>query len=641
MKRMHESARRRPAVSQKRAVHALCLVILLHFMPRGHARQAAQPPHARAGVFAGGQAMIHSAEFRFLAGYPSCCPQYTTGGGTAVIFGASVEFPTSGTIRHSVRASYGSYGGILTSVESIPVVVNGLLQTARIQHTLTTRVPALDIEPMIHADIGTRLGVFGGFRCSFLLDGTLEQYEELITPSTGTFENDSRIRNKRAGDIFALQPLTASVVAGIRTSLPLNASSSYILVPEISAAVGLTSMTGNEEWRVHSIRAGISLMHEWSMTKETARDSATLDLRCDLSVNDGQRDVAQGYLGLRTRERTDVVLPLPVIYFDDQSSALPDRWRYEPPETGGWIDNTSSPALAALTASHALLGIVGERMRMNEEEAVDIVGMTEAGTSDAVVKRRCETVAQVLEQSYGISRSRLFLRTTTAVASGWKEAASVRNGVVLAASPRLLGPVVGRSTERTWTPSILRIRPQPRGTDEVRDWEVRLEWRGRTLRVFRGTTSFPASFSVDMREVDAAVTEDDSLVVVVTATGMRNTRATTRESMPVRRQRDVRDSLLTVFQLVPRFAGSHASGGDAATAWTALMSAVADAPHAPCTLSATAYGNDTASRDFLIRLRGVSPCTVEERSAVGGPYLSTPFPESRLLSTSLLLRHLR
>jgi hypothetical protein len=129
--------------------------------------------------------------------------------------------------------------------------------------------------------------------------------------------------------------------------------------------------------------------------------------------------------------------------------------------------------------------------------------------------------------------------------------------------------------------------------------------------------------------------------VVVTATGMRNTRATTRESMPVRRQRDVSDSLLTVFQLVPRFAGSAASGGDAATAWTAFMSAVADAPHAPCTLSATAYGNDTASRDFLIRLRGVSPCTVEERSAVGGPYLSTPFPESRLLSTSLLLRHLR
>lgn len=374
MKMMHKSERRRSSAWQQRAMSALRLAVVLLFTVHGHARQADQPLVARAGVFAGGQVMIHSADFRYLTGFPSCCPQYTAGGGTATVVGVNVEIPSTRHIRHSIRASVGSYGGTLTSVESTPVVVNGRLQTARIQHTLTTRVPALDIEPMIHADIGTRLGVFGGFRCSFLLDGTLEQYEELIAPSTGTFENDSRIRNKRAGEIFALQPLMASVVAGIRTYLPLNATSSYVLVPEISAAVGLTSLTGNEEWRVHSIRAGISLMHEWSMTKETARDSATLDLRCDLSVNDGQRDVAQGYVGLRTRERTDVVLPLPVIYFDDQSSALPDRWRYEPPETGGWIDNTSSPALAALTASHALLGIVGERMRKDEKEAVDIVG---------------------------------------------------------------------------------------------------------------------------------------------------------------------------------------------------------------------------------------------------------------------------
>ncbi|MFM8569864.1 MAG: hypothetical protein ACKOB6_09705, partial [Candidatus Kapaibacterium sp.] len=511
------------------------------------------------------------------------------------------------------------------------------------------------IEPTIHADIATGIGVFGGLRCSFLLNGTLEQYEELVAPATGTFENDASIRNRLSGVIFALQPLMASVVAGIRTYLPLNTSRSTILVPEISASAGLTSVTGNEEWRVHSIRAGVSLMHEWRSAPEPAADSATLEVRCDLGVSDGQREASQGYLGLRVRERTDVVMPLPGIFFDDDDSQLPGRWQYGAKDSVGWIDDAPSPAMAALTASHAILDIIGRRLRMHAEETVDIVGVTETTSQspDLLAQRRCESVARILEQSHDVARSRMRLRLTTAQdavrsdTSGLSQeamgtlASLMRNSVIVSGSPRVTGPVVGRASERTWTPALLRIRPQVRGTDDVRDWEVRVEWRDRTLRVFRGTLSLPVSITVDMREVDAAVVDDDSLVVVVSATGRRNTMAATREIMPVRRQRDLTDSSLTVLQTVPLAVGSGRTGTDAAGAWTSLVSAIPGGLPLPCDLSVTAYASDRASRRFLERVRKVSPCMFTERAPSPGPFLATPSPETRLLSTSILIRHLR
>lgn len=626
-----------------KSITKICAFLILLFffkVPALHSQETQGLTFLRAGVFAGAQAMVHNAEFRFLAGFPSCCPLYTSGSGSSPILGVNIEFPSSKNLRHSVRASYGLYGGTLSAIESTPVVVGGALQTARILHTLRTNIPALEIEPAIHADITRKLGVFGGFRCSFLLNGTLEQYEELVTPNTGTFENNSRIRNRRSGTIFALQPLMASVVLGMRTTLPLNSAATYLLVPEISAALGLSSLTGNEEWRVHTIRAGISLIHQWPANNRHTRDSATLDVLCNLSANDGQRDLSQSFMGVKIRSRRDVVSLLPVVFFDSSATSLARRWVVDTSASMLEVNGSSSPALAALNSSHKILSVIGIRLRNNNTAILDIVGVRD--TMDEVsagkAMRRCETLARILDTTFGIARSRMRLRVATAQALGYKDASMLRHGVVLLSSPVVMTPLKGIASEHTWTPSLLRIRPQLRGTDEIKEWEIRISLNNQVLRVFRGTTSFPASLVLDIRDHNVDIQSDDSLIVDVITTGVNATAASTRETMPVRVASNSADSVLTIVQLNP----GVTFGAPSIDAMRSILQQELNTQNGgSCSIEWTPYDSNNSSGDVISNLRSTLSCSLTETPPTSSQFISIPYPEAKLLNSSMLLRWLR
>lgn len=555
-------------------------------------QQAPAESRMSAGVFVGAQSVIHDAVFTNLAGFPSCCPQYSSGSGWATVAGLGFEFASIKNIRHSVRASVSDYNGTLTAAETVPVVVDGTLQTARIQHTLRASIKALDIEPLIHAELTPRLGVFAGFRCSFLYGGTAEQFEELIAPATGTFENSARIRNRKSGNIFALQPLMASVVAGIRTTLPLSASWGYVLVPEISASAGVSSITGNETWRANTIRAGVSVMHRIAADAPPVQDSATLDVHCDISPGDEQRDINQLYVGMRLHERNDIIYPLPVVFFDSQDGAgstadsnsespaqyttLPTRFLLDTASSALRVDNISEPSLAMLRACHNVLSVYGRRLAASRSDTLRIIGIVNDTSADSSAAeralRRGRAVARALQSTFGIERGRLrVIRATLAECglAGTGVDSLLRNAVILRLSSGVPEPLYGRTTERVWVPPVLRLRPQLRGTDALRDWEVRVTIQGETLRVWRGMQSLPAVLTMNMKDYTLApflpaqsnndrTSASDSIIVQLTVRGRANTLASTRVGIPVRLLQDTQYSARTIVQAVPSVMASEA-----------------------------------------------------------------------------------
>lgn len=551
-------------------------------------QQAPAESRMNVGVFVGAQSVIHDAVFTNLAGFPSCCPQYSSGSGSATVAGLGFEFASIKNIRHSVRASVSAYDGTLSAAESIPVVVDGTLQTARIQHTLRASIKALDIEPLIHAELTPRLGVFAGFRCSFLYGGTAEQFEELLAPATGTFENNARIRNRKSGNIFALQPLMASVVAGIRTTLPLSASGGYVLVPEISASAGVSSITGNETWRANTIRAGVSIMHRIAADAPPVQDSATLDVHCDISPGDEQRDFNQLYVGLRLRERNDIIYPLPVVFFDSQdgaethsethseSTTLPPRFLLDTASSAMRVDNISEPSLAALRACHNVLSVYGRRVAANRSDTLSIIAIVDdtSAASPAAERalRRGQAIAFALRTTFGIERGRLrVLRASSAECglAGNGTDTLLRNAVMVRVSSGVPEPLRGQTIERVWVPPVVRLRPQLRGTDVLRDWEIRVTLKGETLRVWRGTSSLPSVLTMNMKDYTIAPftpaqfnnehsSASDSIIVQLTVSGRANTLATTRVGIPVRVLRDTPDSVRTIVQAFPTIMSNEA-----------------------------------------------------------------------------------
>jgi hypothetical protein len=71
------------------------------------------------GLYGAYNRTIHTADFRELPGFPSCCPRYTSTTGSGVSFGGLLEFEITPFIKLQTRIGFATLGADFSVPESI------------------------------------------------------------------------------------------------------------------------------------------------------------------------------------------------------------------------------------------------------------------------------------------------------------------------------------------------------------------------------------------------------------------------------------------------------------------------------------------------------------------------------------------
>ena len=205
----------------------------------------------------------HQANFTGMPGVPSCCPQYSDGSGNAPSFGAVFSLPISRSLFAEMHIGLEMLNGTMTAQQTQTIDNNGLA-VGIFEHNIDTRISMLTFEPMAKYTLWKSLAVHGGLSIGALLRATYSQSETLLAPSDITFENDSRVRNKRDGTIAQTSALQAGLTAGLSYNFPINAEGSLAITPQIFYTYGLTNIISTSDtWKVNSLRAALGITYSF------------------------------------------------------------------------------------------------------------------------------------------------------------------------------------------------------------------------------------------------------------------------------------------------------------------------------------------------------------------------------------------
>ncbi len=214
------------------------------------------------GLYGAYNRTVHTADFRELPGFPSCCPRYTSTTGSGVSFGGLLEFELTPFIKLQTRIGFATLGADFSVPEVIgntPITQNGRDTTTPItvQHFLGSTINVLGFEPTV------ALKFLGGFysrvglNTSYVLAGNFTQRETIQTPENVVFQNSGKsIRNEGSGEIPDKNSFQFSAVIGISYEVPIGGGS--FIEPDIRYALPITNISG-VSWKIGSLQVGASL----------------------------------------------------------------------------------------------------------------------------------------------------------------------------------------------------------------------------------------------------------------------------------------------------------------------------------------------------------------------------------------------
>ncbi len=489
----------------------------------------------------------HDADFRAFPGIPNCCPAFESGTGAGPTFAVLARLPVAPLLRGEVRLGYTALDGVLTRQEATTVSGNvpGIFE-----HTVDAQLRAITLEPLVAYNVFSGLHVFAGGRIGLLSTATFDQREELVQPATGTFPNGARVQNEVvAAAIPNASSLNAAIVAGLQYDLPMNASKSLLLVPEVSYAYGLTSVVSNISWNVNQLRLGASVV--WllggtekpsapveriqpeelrqpdtttiaatpaDVPQEPRRASLTASIAA-AGVNPDGTEQPSFVVNVEEFSSTMMTPLLGYVFFAEGQSALPTRYvRLQASQTASFREEAVS-SFDKLPTYYHLLNIVGSRIRQAPDAKITLVGCNanvgaEAGNL-ALSSARAQEVQRYLVDVWGLDASRIQVQQRNLperAANAETSDGQQENRRVEIVSDRLalLAPVIARDTVRSISPPSIRLRPNVNAERPVAEWNVTLRQGQTTLKTFRGSGAVPAVVDWNVQQDEGSHPRTDS-----------------------------------------------------------------------------------------------------------------------------------
>jgi hypothetical protein len=243
------------------------ILALTSLMLIGALSLRAQQTEPAYGIFLDYDLNQHAANFQQLPGVPNCCPQFANGSGTGVAFGGAYRAPLAHPLIFTIRAGLLTQNATLDATEATTVYSPSGPAAGEFDHHLEAKLTVVGVEPMIGLDLGgSTFHIGAGLRLGALVSAQYSQKEELTKPSgSGTFldstgkDSHKRTRNELTGTIPSAGTFQGAAVVGASVSLPLNATRTVLIEPQVQYSLGLTPIASGLSWRANAIQLGIAL----------------------------------------------------------------------------------------------------------------------------------------------------------------------------------------------------------------------------------------------------------------------------------------------------------------------------------------------------------------------------------------------
>ena len=466
-----------------------------------------QHDYQRFGIFGSFNLNQHPSEFQSLPGVASCCQDFTNGSGTGFMVGLLYEYPLQDNLFLGIRAGYLTRDGKFSRDENEIVNVFGRDTLGLIRHTLETKLADIAIEPTINYRFFDRFLVHAGLQfIPFSLKKSFSHHEDLIIPEIGTFENDSRRRLDSSGNISNFSPFKLSLLGGLSYELPLNSDGSWILAPEIFYTYGLLPEIKDSTWKVNMLRFGLAL--KYSPIPKPRFDTITdikkvPHLAADVNATGVDREgVEAPVVQVKVEEflSTRMHPLLTYVFFDENSSVIPDRYRRITKEQTATAKVEQFHDFNALETYYHLMNIVGKRMLMYPDAKIVLDGCNSNEGKEKnnieLSKKRAEAVKAYLTSVWGIDPERIRLNPRNLPnepSNPQKEDGVVENRRVeiLSNTMEIIAPVITVDTLRVTNPPSVRFRTDYRGEAPLRSWTLLAKQKGKTLKTFEGDNAMP------------------------------------------------------------------------------------------------------------------------------------------------------
>jgi outer membrane protein OmpA-like peptidoglycan-associated protein len=385
----------------------------------------------RIAVFLNYGINIQHADFYELPGFPTCCNSFGNG------FGSGFNFGLLGQLRFDehwfagAKLTFGNLNGVFESEQHKPITIVGALQDALICNTLDASINTFAISPFVSymlPQITDNLYVTAGLDVATILSSNFAQYEELVSPEIGTFENGTRIRNYVSDKLPNTNPFLFGANIGTYWELPINKLKNIRISPEINYHLWLNSPVKDLSWNTSQITFGISVKYNKEPVPPPPPDAPTLPNLPELplpvhntnfvatvthKILNDSNGIEEGDITIEDFTQSTLKPLLNYVFFDNNSSKLPERYHLSN-DRADTFDISHLKSQNALATYYYCLDIIGSRMKATPEATLELVGTNcDKGAehnNTALSKARAETIKKYLCDHWNIASNRISIK---------------------------------------------------------------------------------------------------------------------------------------------------------------------------------------------------------------------------------------
>ncbi|MFN8359382.1 MAG: OmpA family protein [Candidatus Kapaibacterium sp.] len=420
-------------------------------------------------------------------------------------------------------------------------------------------------------------------------------------------DSGRRLRNEFSGDIPDAQSLQLSAIIGASMKVPINSSRTLFLAPELFYTLGLTNVARDLSWKANTLQLGIALKYSPAVDGHgEPQNVPPVQMIVDTIRRDSAGYIDMPYkMGIETRtqqlvtmngkqikteviRRTDtltvatLLLPstirvhmnavgietdgreipslkitteefastlmtpiLPYIFFDENSSVIPDRYTMLTAQTTDQFDSKYIATKGKISTYHTLLNILGERLTEMDRETITLIGCNQDSRSEKgnteLSLQRAKAVKRYLTDVWKIAPARIKVQSQNLPAKAANPATKDgeeenRRVEIVASSERLLEPLIVSDTFRTVNPPAVKFSITTEYNGPLASWQLHTRQADHALKSFDGPGRPPGELLWNLAGDPASVpTTNAPVTAMIEVSTTEHTTTHTSVDIPVER----------------------------------------------------------------------------------------------------------
>jgi outer membrane protein OmpA-like peptidoglycan-associated protein len=465
----------------------------------------------RFGLFGHAMDIMSTASFTALPNVPCCSPGFGDSQQWGFDAGLMVDLPLNKYLVVSGRLGYFMYGAPVSSTENRLMNVGGEAVPGEIYHSIDVSRNAIALEATIGLQPIRDLTFYVGPHVGYLITKTYSQYEELVAPATGTFENGERQRLQSSGDLPNAVNPAFYLTMGASYDIALTDDRTWFVGPDVAYMLPLTKVVSDLDWKTSALRFGLTVKYSPLGDEGPRGPNYRSNLKASVSASGLEADGRElPSVTLRVEEflSTQMKPLLPYVFFSENSAQIPPRYARRNAETIRQFSEQRLHNASMLDAYHEVLNVIGRRMLEYPDARITITGCTtEQGVEASNPKlsdQRARAVRDYLVQVWGIAPDRITVQTRglPSVPSNVKERDGIeenRRAEITTTDPRVLDPIWTTDTSRTITPPGIRFRMLGSVEGGLDSWTLQALQDDVLVKEFSGRDSMPAYIDWDLQ----------------------------------------------------------------------------------------------------------------------------------------------